>query len=152
MSHYLCLTTYFHYLLPTIGAVCLGNCDSLSSSSCYLSRVYIEPLDLHPQSSRSFNSHTAKLTDLDLRNGLLSCLKDTTLMHLHSLFLITDPLRPGFRSSATGSRPSWCSPNPPARRQFFRRGDLLPALGRKDHSPRVQIALGRAMPAPDGLR
>ena len=62
MSHYLCLTTYFHYLLPTIGAVCLGNCDSLSSSSCYLPRVYIEPLDLHSQSSRSFNSHTAKLT------------------------------------------------------------------------------------------
>src|ERR1700722_10175847 len=41
MSHYLCLTTYFHYLLPTVSAIYRGNCTSSSSSSCPSPRVYI---------------------------------------------------------------------------------------------------------------
>jgi hypothetical protein len=51
-----CLTTYFHYLLPTVSAVYRGNCTSSSSFSCPLPRVYIETLKLHSQSSRLCNS------------------------------------------------------------------------------------------------
>ena len=44
------------------GAVYSGYCGSSSSSSCPLHCVYIETLELNSQSSRSFNTHTAKLT------------------------------------------------------------------------------------------
>ena len=60
---------YHLFLLPISityhrlsGAVYGGYCISSSSSSCPLHRVYIETLELHSQSSRSFNTHTAKLT------------------------------------------------------------------------------------------
>jgi len=51
-----CLTTYFHYLLPTVSAVYRGNRILSSLSSYLLPRVYIETLELYLQSSRLFNS------------------------------------------------------------------------------------------------
>ena len=57
-------TPCFYYLLPTIGAIYLVNYDLLSLSSCYLPRVYIEPLDLHSQLSCLVNFHTLQSLQL----------------------------------------------------------------------------------------
>jgi len=67
MSYIVCLTTYFHYLLPTVSAVCLGNCASSSSSSCHPLRVYIDALELHLQLSRSFSSSVTDALSTMLR-------------------------------------------------------------------------------------
>ena len=62
MRHYLFLLPISITYHRLSGAVYCGYCGSSLSSSCPLHRVYIETLELHSQSSRSFNTHTAKLT------------------------------------------------------------------------------------------
>ena len=114
MSHYLCLTTYFHYLLPTVSAVYLGNCTSSSSSFCYPLRVYIDALELHLQSSRSFNSSHCKAYSYEpgshhlLTNQSTTLFKKSLLLPLQCLELLhllnERTIDPSWRTYPTNER------------------------------------------------